>query len=595
MLGHPSNARLRRLRHRKTFLRRYRILILLLLLAAFAGCGAGSWWVYGKFKGRQSRHLTAMASDYIQQNKIPEARMALETALRLNPDNSEARRWMARVKSADGTGSASLQHWQKLAESGSLTLEDLTAYAAAAAREGEWTLAERLADAAARGGNPTLRHLIRAELLMSKKDLAGAETELRAAAEVDKTANSQAALARFLLAHRLNGETAPEILEMLRKLSARPDQIGADALGGAISKGLVPPAEMTAWISALRAHPKSNSQLLLVADTAEMVQNPAKKSELAKNTADRVRNAPLPDRIAALRWLIGVGEPALASSLLTSDEALKSPETLALWLDSLSLQNQWAPILQTLDNPQNPLPKHLQSLYKARALSALNRSDEASAAYEQAYNESQADTEDFLETLAYLSLAGQDALFEQGLKQNLSNPDLAEPTLRTLVPAVARHRDAAKTRRIYELATTIPALSENPTIQNDLDYLTLLLNQPVDLQRLKSRSEANPRDFSFRVTAAMGLLRASRGKEALELLENCEPDVHVATLAPHQKVVVAAALAASNRRPESLHVASMVPPMALSVQEVELLQAHLAQPEPNPTPAAENPAKKKKG
>ncbi len=523
--------------------------------------------------------------------------MGLETALRLEPGNAQALRLLARLRGAQGAGAESLDAMRRLADSGQLTLEDLSAYAAAAAREGDWALAERLADAAARGGNPVLRHLLRAELLASKDDLAGAEAELRAAAEVDKSGNGKAALARFLITSRLDGETAPEVLEMLRSLSARPDQIGAEALGGAISKGLVPRNELPAWIASLRAHPKTNPQLLLLADTTEIQLNPGSKADIAKKTADRLRTAQLRDRAAGLQWLVGLGEPALAASLLTRDEALQSRETLSVWLDALSLQKDWAAILEALDQPANPLPKHLQSLYKARSLAALDRAPESSAAYQQAYDESQADKEDFLETLAYLALAGQTQLFESGLQQSLAKPDLAEPALRALIPAVTRQRDAAKTRRIYELAAAIPSLAENPTLQNDSDYLALLLGQPVDLEKISTRSASNPRDFSFRVTAALALLQDGRGKEALELLENCEPDVHVASLPPHQKTIVAASLAAAGRREEALQVASMLSPGSLSVQEFELLRDHLAPAEKTPAapPKTKTPSKKTKG
>jgi tetratricopeptide (TPR) repeat protein len=590
----PTKFGRARVRLRRTWKSRwFRAILVLAVLGMFAGSGL---WAFGKLERRQARGLVAKATEYLKEGKPEEARMGLETALRLDPKNAQALRLLARLREAQGAGAESLDAMRRLADSGQLTLEDLSAYAAAAARAGDWALAERLADAAARGGNPVLRHLLRAELLVSKNDLAGAEAELRSAAEVDKSGMGQVTLARFLITHRLNGETAPEILEMLRTLSARPDQIGAEALGGAISKGLVPRDELPTWIASLRSHPKANPQLLLLADTTEILLAPDSKSAIAKKTSDRLRAAPLRDRAAGLQWLVGLGEPALAVSLLTRDEALESRETLSMWLDALSLQNQWAAILETLDQPANPLPKHLQALYKARALAALDRSPESTAAYELAYRESQEKTEDFLETLAYLALAGQAQLFETGLQQNLADPALAEPTLRTLIPAVSRQRDAAKTKRVYDLAAGVPSLADNTALQNDRDYLALLLGQPVDHEKISTRTEANPRDFSFRLTAALDLLQTGRGKEALELLENCEPDVHVASLAPHQKAVVAASLAASGRRKEALQVTSLVNPQALSVQEIALLQTHLA-PEQE-TPAApektKTPAKKKK-
>ena len=594
MLGHPSSHRIRRRLALRRFLSRFRFFILVLIVAIMAGTAAGGWWAYGKFKSRQSRHLATLATDYLRESKLPEAKMSLDTALRLNPSNPDARRLLARIETAQGGGASSLQNWQKLAESGSLTLEDLSNYAVAAAREGEWSLAERLADAAARGGNPVLRHLLRSELLGSKNDLPGAEAELRLAVEADKTGNAKASLAKFLIARRLTAETAPEVLELLRSLSARPDALGADALATAISNGLVPQNEIPGWISSLRAHPQKNSQQLLMADLVEVRLQPQEKSAVAKRTAARLANAPLPDRAAALQWFFMLGELELASSIVKPEEALQSREILANWLDTQAVQKRWDVVLQTLGQPDLPLPSHLQKLYRGRALIESGRADQGRSEYQAAYEETLGDNDKFFETLAYLASAQQTDLFEQGLKLALANPDTAESALRVLIPAVQRQRDAAKLRRIYELALATSPTSENLTVRNDFDYLSLLIGQPVDAREIALRSQANPRDFAFRVTNALALLRADQGKRALTELDHCEPDVYVPALAPHQKAVVAAALAASGRREEALQVASMVPPQVLSVQEVDLLRTYLAPPSP-PNPTPKKPALKKNG
>jgi hypothetical protein len=98
---------------------------------------------------------------------------------------------------------------------------------------------------------------------------------------------------------------------------------------------------------------------------------------------------------------------------------------------------------------------------------------------------------------------------------------------------------------------------------------------PVDAQAVALRSEANPRDFSFRVTSAMALLRAGRGKEALKVLEDCEPDVHVESLVPSQRMVVAAALAAGGKPKDAEYVAATILPASLSAQEAVFLVEEL--------------------
>jgi hypothetical protein len=98
------------------------------------------------------------------------------------------------------------------------------------------------------------------------------------------------------------------------------------------------------------------------------------------------------------------------------------------------------------------------------------------------------------------------------------------------------------------------------------------------------QSQANPRDFAFRITYGLALLKEGKNKEALALIESCEPDVIVETLPPHQKAIVAAALAANGRRKEALSVMSTVPPQQLSVQEIDFLRPYLAEPTTTPTP-----------
>ena len=577
-----------------------RLLFPLLILVVLCVAAYASYWAYGKLKGRQSRHLTKMATEYLQKNKVAEAEMSLQTAVRLKPNNAEALRVLARLQGATGKGPQSLETWQKLAASGGITLDDLAQYSMAASREGDQALAERLANAAAAGGNTVFKHVLRANFLLSKNDIPGAEAEFRQAVEVDTTGNSRAMLARFLLTRRLNAETAPEIREMLRELSKRPDAVGLEALTAAITRGLVPPAELPVWISALRQHPKSTAQALLLADAADIQLQPETKPTVVAKMLERMKGASLEDRARGLQFLLRMEEPAQAASLLTRDEALKNRETLSLWLDAQSLTKNWPAVLDALSQPNLPLARHLTKLYRGRALLMSGKEAEGRAAFAEALQETEGSKAEFLETLAYLNLVGEDQLFDQGLQRALSDPETAKESFLRILPSVASRRDAARTRRAYEMAAAAsPELANDLTLQNDMAYLDLLLGLPVDIKKTAFLSEANPRDFSFRATHALALLKAGKNKEALSLLENCEPDIHVASLPPHQKAIVAIALAANGRRNEALGTASLLPPQQLSMQEFELVRSYLAQLEtaatPTPTPATpkkEAPKKK---
>lgn len=574
-----------------------RIPVLLALIGCFVG---GGLWAVGKFERRQSRKLTEMAANYLQEGKAEEARMGLETALRLDPRNAKALRMLAGLRRAQGEEAGALDAMRRLAESGQMSLDDLVNYAMMAARAGDIVLAERLANNAGRGGNTALRHMIRAELGAAKNDPEAVEKELRAAAEADESGRSKLALARFLVQRRLNAKTAPEVLAMMRGLSSRNDNLGAEAIGMILAAGLVPSSEAEGLVKTIREHPATNPRLLLLADTTEVALKPQQKAEVARRTAERLKGAPLDQRVEAMMWAMRLGEPATASALITPEEAAKEARVFSLWLDSLAQQNRWPEITAQLSKAGTPLPEYLRGLYAGRALVAAGRGNEGRAEYAKALQTAYPKREEFIQAVAYLGTAGEEDLFEQGLRKALENSDDAQVAMRAVVPAVASRRDAAQTLKVYEIAASAPALKNDPTLQNDIDYLSLILGRPVDARAIAQRSESNPRDFAFRITHALSLLKAGDGRRALEVLENCEPDVHVVTLPPHQKAIVAAAMASAGKQTEALQVAYQIAPMAVSEQEAVFLVEKLGvakppapSPESTPKPTPQKPRGKK--
>jgi Tfp pilus assembly protein PilF len=559
------------------------------VLALIGGLVGGGLWAVGKIERRQSRKLTEMAANYLQEGKAEEARMGLETALSLDPRNAKALRMLAGLRRAQGADAGALDAMRRLAESGQMSLDDLVIYTQMAARAGDLALAERLANSAGSGGNTVLRHMLRAELGAAKNDPEAVEKELRAAAEADESGQSKLALARFLIQRRLNAKTAPEVLAMLRRLSSRNDALGAEATGMILTAGLVPQSEAEVLVKTIRQHPATNPGLLLLADTTEVTLKPDQKGEVVRRTAERLKGAPVGQRVEAMVWAMRLGEPATASTLLTPEEAAKEARIFSVWLDSLAQQNRWAEITAQLSKEGTPLPAYLRGLYAGRALVAAGQGNEGRAEYAKALQAASPKREEFLQALAYLGAAGEEGLFEQGLRKALEKPDDAQAVMRAVVPAVASRRDAVQTLKVYEIAASAPVLKNDLTLQNDIDYLALMLGRPVDVAAIAQRSESNPRDFAFRVTYALSLLKAGDGRKALEVLESCEPDVHVVALPPHQKAIVAAAMASAGKQKEALQVAYQIAPMSVSEQEAAFLIEKLGvakTPAPTPEPTA---------
>jgi tetratricopeptide (TPR) repeat protein len=546
------------------------------VLAVLGGTGYAGLWAFGKLERRQSRGLVAKAEGYLKEGQGEAARMGLETALRLDPKNAQALRMLARLREAQGAGPEAMDAMRRLSESGQMTLDDLSAYAVMAARQGDMPLAERLADAAAQGGNPVLRHLLKAEVGMAGNKPEGVEKELRAAVEADKSGMAAMSLARFLTSQGLTAQSGPEVLEILRGASKRQDAVGAEALAMGLRTGVVPRAEAAQWIAAARSHPAAGPRVWAAADMVEIALDPKSKGGVARRAAERVQGKPVEERVAVMVWAMRVGEPQVASGLITPEEAAQVAGVFSVWLDSLSMQGRWDEVSAALAREGQPLPGFLAELYRGRALVERGKVEEGRRAYAKALEAAYAKREDFIQAVAYLGTTGEDWAFEQGLRRALKDfPDKRGDVMRAVVPAVAARRDAKRTRKVYEIASQVEGMDGDLTMQNDRDYLALVLGMPVDAQAVALRSEANPRDFSFRVTSAMALIRAGRGKEALKVLEDCEPDVHVESLVPSQRMVVASALAAAGKTREAEYVAATILPASLSAQEAVFLVEEL--------------------
>lgn len=578
----------------RRFVQKRRLTTALAAVVLLGGAAYGGKWVWEKIENRRSLAMVRMAQGYLDKGKASEARMCLETALRLRPDQTSALQILARLQTQTGEAAAALQTWQKLAESGKLTLPDLSIYASLAATQGDRALAERLANAVAAGGGGALSHRLKAGLLLKQDNPAGAEEELRKAVAADSTLESKAALMNFLLERRWNAETAPEIQSLLSEMIDREDALGLQALLTAISRGFVPSDQLPARVEALRRHPAASERGRLVADSLAVRLNPSSKPLVVQNLVTRNQNASLEDRTMALAWLLENGAPAEGVDLISREEAVTNARSFLVWIDALSAAGDRGLVLETLEGENLPISKTTRRLFRGRTLAFSGRQPEADAEFQAAFDESRSQGGDvFLETLNYLNLAGRQDLFEKGAVIALEDPSQAATNFRRLLPSVMTARDAARTRRIYAIAARSPALGQDLTLQNDISFLDLLLGTAVDPREIAFRSEANPRDFSLRATHALAQLKAGRAKDALQTLESCEPDVHVATLPPHHKTIVACALAANGKRQEALAIMSTVPPAALSVQEVAFVQSFVAEPSPTPSPTPVETPKKK--
>jgi hypothetical protein len=379
-------------------------------------------------------------------------------------------------------------------------------------------------------------------------------------------------LAKFLLGRSFTPEIITEVLESLRGLSQRPDALGAEALTLGLSTGVVPLVEREGWITALRSHRVAGDPQRLVADRAEAHLHPGKKSEVARNAARRLAGRPLPVRAEAMAWALEIGENHTALEFVEPAEAVGDAGVFTLWLTALDRAGNASGAPALLEKSRTPPPAWLLGLFQARALREQGQAERGREACEQALDMARANPSDLLCALVFLGAFGDQAQFESALREALAQtPGQHLAILRAVEPAVFQRREAASTLRVYEIAAPEEGGFSDPVLQNQRDHLALLSGRAVDLESVAKRSHEHPANFDFRATHALALLRENRPEEALQVLEDCEPDVVVAALPPRQKVVVIAALAANGQEAEAKFFARQIPSHALFREESALL------------------------
>jgi hypothetical protein len=432
--------------------------------------------------------------------------MAYETALRLNPKNTEAVRGLAMLQYAIGEKGASLLNFQRLADSGAMMPRDAQVFALLAALHLEWELADRIVDSLSSGDPTALPHLISADIAIMRGKLVAAESSLRLAVDIDASAQCRAALAGFLIANRLDKGNATEIFLILNELSASDGGLGAVALAAGIEKNLVPPELIPNWITALRSHPERTEEMLLVADSVEVKLAPENTPITAAKIVERLEGVSVGDRKKGVFWLVNHGQYSLGADLVASEEAFADRDLFGIWLDALAGASRFEELHQVLAHPSNPLAPWQTHLARGRALLLEGRLAEGKTSFEAALGVTSDTPDDGVKVAAYFIHAGENDFMRQGILSALKNDDSASGRFETLRNVVRAKQDMEVSLILYEVALQSGSLGYIHELQNEIEYCRLVLGRKVEAGPVARLAHDNPYNLRFRITNALQLL-----------------------------------------------------------------------------------------
>ena len=571
------------LRKTRDIYRTYRWLILSGLAVVLLGAIAALAYVgQQKWKLRQSSKLVVDAEEYLLERQATEALMAYETALRLNPKNAEALRGIAVLQYSIGQKGNALLNFQQLADNGEMTPRDAQVFALLAAMHGEWELADRIVDALSGGTSAALSHLVSADISSMRGKMDSAESSLRRAVEIDDSERCRAALAGFLIANRLDKNSATEIFLLLNELSASDSGLGAMALTSGIEKNLVPPELMPAWIAALRAHPEKTQEMLLVADAVEVKLAPERIAEISSGVVDRLSEGSLEDRKKGVFWLVNHGMHRHAANLVTREEALGNDELFGIWLDALSGASRFDDLHEALNDAQNPLSPWQTSLARGRALKIEGRESEAVQAFEDSITQSSGSPDDLVKVVAYFVHAGEIELMRQGVAEVFSKKATAVENFHVLRKVIHSKGDIVLVLEFHQLGLESGNLGFQHELQNEIDYCRLVLGDSLEGADIAQLARKNPYNLRFRVTNALRLFlngESTKGAAALIVPGEMPPEPEL--MARHQALSLVARAMKTESGGEEGDL-EKIPPQLLSVQERNLVRKLILDVRRNP-------------
>jgi tetratricopeptide (TPR) repeat protein len=536
----------------------------------------GGVTTYDVFLNWRSERLAFEAAKLASVGKSTEARQAATKSLDFNSANPEALRLLAKFQIASGEDLAALDAFKKLSGTRAFSTADAEAYARLAGRLEKWELAGSLLKVLRAGPKSVETPILESELAQLRGNIPYAEACLREAVEIDVSPKSRMLLVDFLIAHRIDLQTTPEIFESLVQTNRLQTPSGAQFLAIVLEKNLAPPAESPKWIQELRAHPHRTAPMLLVADTAEIRHDSAAKSRVAQEIFTRLKSAPLVDRQAAMLWLLKNGEPARAADLLQQSEAVADSEIFNAWLDALAGANRPAEVLAALEAP-NHMKDWRKAIQRGRALRLSGRSTQADAAYNQAMLLAQENPRSALEVVAFFGKAEERSFFENSLSRLLLDGKQMAEAFKTLMPILRGWRDTPGLRKFCEILVAMPGLSEEllAQVHNEMDYCDLVLGRKVEPAHTKSHAAMHAGDMRYQITHALALLLAGQTELAVdELVIAKAPPGDPFLLARHKAAQAMALAATGDREQAQLHFQSLSAEF-LSPQEIALVRSFL--------------------
>ena len=556
------------------------------VLVALAVVGAIGFYF---FQGWRARDLAAKALQNFEQANYRAAWLQVNSARGLRPDDPAVLRASAVIESRFGLPTA-MNYWDRFAEAGELSAEDLEERGRAAAALGDEGQFRRAVDGLDAAGNALAAGRLRTVRSLARGNLDRAIEEARLAAAATDDPKIKLDLARLLLRRHVDRlAVAPQDAESQRIAkemfaiidSLQGTAVGEDALAFALTFLLPGKEGQERWANLAMKNADAKNPALLPAATVMVDLGKAKPEELHQKLRPVFDAAPLDRRAAMVAWLTRQNMPREALTLITAKEAGESTDAFLARTGALAKMENWTAVIETVEAGGN-VPLSLRLVTKARAEYAL-RQEAQSGAKSLADALRAAVREGTLPAIiATGDQMGGQQMVDATLVELCGDPGTADDVFRLTRDRLSRRGPVAQALLANAYARAMAAAPNAVSVQDYARYVKLLTPMeddateeeiaalavdPEETARAIAVASADP---AVRVTHALALLKAGRAQEAVGAFNDLT--VFFGRVPPGQQAVICRALAEGGQVDAAKKASQVIDRNKLTEGEARVLQ-----------------------
>jgi hypothetical protein len=407
--------------------------------------------------------------------------------------------------------------------------------------------------------------------------------------------------AHFVYAQATQLSPDPEIrakgLEHLRLLSTRSDLLGLRALRVLANYPGNNPVQIEELARLLEQHPLAQRDDKLLALTLRG-RLPGANDTALEDSARGLFPANDPDSLVTLgHWLMSQGKYSEVLELIDTKTAFQRKDLFLIRLDAMAVLKQWAAIKEVLQRPDPPIEEEIRLLFEARTLTELGEGLRADLAWDRVRLAVANDPKKLRDVAAYAAKLNLDDVARAAYKDLITD---LEQRRGAFEQWVALERREQKTEALHDVLVNMAQYyPSDPVVRNDVLYTGFLLSPPTDAQLDSARQQVEqyPTLLSYRITLALGYLRAHQPAAALHVFEGLPINWSQDNVS--WRAIFGAVLRANGLEADARELRKIIPNDELLAEELELLNQSgpvaasappSAPPTPPPPPSSPAPA-----